>query len=178
MQVHSRLVQRLHLTENVINSNNAFAFDKHINTELKKRLGVIETHLAELLRKDDIDTKSAQYQYSESSNYSNGGLEKRLGQIKTHLAKLNKKDTRVTKSSQCSHSDFSTPNNGLEKRLGRIKTLLAKLTKDSKSKSSRVHMATVDEQPDSVFLIITHQSMRMVILTLIILWLNQTLKNM
>jgi len=48
-------------------------------------------------------------------------------------------------------SDSSTPNNGLKKRLGRIETLLAKLTKDSKSKSGRVHMATVDEQPDSVF---------------------------
>ena len=84
--------------------------------ELEKRLGVIETHLAKLLRKDDIDTKSAQYQYSESSNYSNGGLEKRLGQIETHLAKLNRKDTRVTKSSQRPRSEFSTPNNnGLEK---------------------------------------------------------------
>src|SRR5436305_7974583 len=99
MQVHSRLVQRLHLSENVINLNNAFAFNKHINTELKKILGVIETHLAELLRKDDIDTKSAQYQYSESSNYSNGELEKRLEQIKTNLTKLNRKDIRVTKSS-------------------------------------------------------------------------------
>ena len=78
-------------------------------------------------------------------------MEKRLGQIETHLAKLNRKDTRVTKSSQCSHSDFSTPNNGLEKRLGRIKTLLAKLAKDFKSKSGRVHMATVDERPNSDF---------------------------
>ena len=142
IQVHSRLAQRLHLPENVIHSNNALSFDKHINEELEKRLGVIETNLAEL---------SAQYQYSESSDHSNEGLEKRVGRIETHLAKLNRKDTRVTKSSQCSHSDFSTPNNGLEKRLGRIKTLLAKLTKDSKSKSGRVHMATVDEQPNSVF---------------------------
>src|SRR3954471_15962603 len=76
IQVHSRLAQRLHLPENVIHSNNALSFDKHINEELEKRLGVIETHLAELLRKDTIDTKSAQYQYSESSDHS-GRLEKR-----------------------------------------------------------------------------------------------------
>src|SRR5436305_15125628 len=57
IQVHSRLILRLHLPENVINSNNAFAFNKHINMELEKRLEVIKTHLAELLRKDDIDTK-------------------------------------------------------------------------------------------------------------------------
>src|SRR6266480_1565024 len=88
IQVHSRLAQRLHLPENVIHSNNALSFDKHINEELEKRLGVIETHLAELLRKDTIDSKSAQYQYSESSDHSNGGLEKRLGQVEALLAKL------------------------------------------------------------------------------------------
>src|SRR4051794_5239474 len=76
---------------------------------------------------------------------------KRLEQIETHLAKLNRKDIRVTKSSQRLCLNSSTPNNELEKKLGRIETLLAKLTKDSKSKSGRVHMATVDEQPDSVF---------------------------
>ena len=48
MQVHSKLAQRLHLPENVIHSNNALSFDKHINEELEKRLGVIETNLAEL----------------------------------------------------------------------------------------------------------------------------------
>ena len=101
---------------------------------------MIETNLAEL---------SAQY--SESSDYSNEGLEKRLGRIETHLAKLNRKDTRVTKSSQRPRSESSTPNNGLEKRLGRIETLLAKLAKDFKSKSGRVHMATVDERPNSDF---------------------------
>ena len=37
------------------------------------------------------------------------------------------------------------------KRLGRIETLLAKLAKDFKSKSGRVHMATVDERPNSDF---------------------------
>ena len=31
IQVHSRLAQRLHLPENVIHSNNALSFDKHIN---------------------------------------------------------------------------------------------------------------------------------------------------
>ena len=143
IQVHSRLAQRLHLPENVIHSNNALSFDKHINEELEKRLGVIETNLAEL---------SAQYQYSESSDHSNEGLEKRVERIKTHLAKLNRKDTRVTKSSQRPRSKFSTPNNnGLEKRLGRIETLLAKLAKDFKSKSGRVHIATVDERPNSDF---------------------------
>src|SRR3954470_7975761 len=50
IQVHSRLAQRLHLPENVINSNNAPIYDKYINEELERRLGVIETHLAELLR--------------------------------------------------------------------------------------------------------------------------------
>src|SRR4051812_9158291 len=109
IQVHSRLAQRLHLPENVIHSNNALSFDKHINEELEKRLGVIKTHLAELLRKDTIDTKSAQYQYSEFSDHSEE-LEKRLGQIETHLAKLNRKDIRVTKSSQRLRSEFSTPN--------------------------------------------------------------------
>jgi len=39
----------------------------------------------------------------------------------------------------------------LEKRLGQIEALLAKLAKDSKSRSGRVHMATVDEQSDPIF---------------------------
>ena len=72
MQVHSKLAQRLHLPENVIHSNNALSFDKHINEEL-------------------------------------------------------------------------------EKRLGQIEALLAKLAKDSKSRSGRVHMATVDDQSDPIF---------------------------
>src|SRR2546423_10574122 len=64
MQVHSKLVQRLQLPENVINSNNPSIFDSHINQELEKRLGVIEINLAKLtklVREDIIDTKSAQY---------------------------------------------------------------------------------------------------------------------
>ena len=35
------------------------------------------------------------------------------------------------------------------KKIGRIETLLAKLAKDSKSRNRRVHMATVDEHPNS-----------------------------
>src|SRR3954454_25245747 len=143
IQVYSRLVQRLHLPQNVIHLNNALSFNKHINEKLEKRLGVIKTNLADL---------SAQYQYLESSDHSNEGLEKRVGQIETHLAKLNRKDIRVTKSSQRSRSEFSTPNNNiLEKRLGRIETLLAKLVKDFKSKSGQVYMTTVDECPNSDF---------------------------
>ena len=45
----------------------------------------------------------------------------------------------------------SSPFGGFEKGLGRIETLLAKLAKDFKSKSGRVHMATVDERPNSDF---------------------------
>jgi hypothetical protein len=89
MQVHFNLAQRLQLPENVINSNSASTFDRHINQELEKRLGVIEINLAKFtkfLRKDTIDTKSTQYRYSESSDY-NGGLEKRIGRIEAHLAK-------------------------------------------------------------------------------------------
>src|SRR5436189_6356254 len=65
MQVHSKLAQRLHLPENVINSNNASTYDRHLNQELEKRLGVIEINLAKLseLFEDTIDTISAQYRY-------------------------------------------------------------------------------------------------------------------
>src|SRR5581483_309761 len=45
MQVHSNLAQRLQLPENVINSNSALTFDRHINQELEKRLGVIKINL-------------------------------------------------------------------------------------------------------------------------------------
>ena len=151
MQVHSNLAQRLQLPENVINSNNVSTFDRHINQELKKRLGVIEINLAKLtklIREDTIDTKSAQHRYSESSDYNNGGLENRIEQIEAHLAKFASKDTRGAKTFQRRHSE-SSPFGGFEKRLGRIETLLAKLAKDSKSKSCRVHMATVDEHPNS-----------------------------
>ncbi|GBB92649.1 hypothetical protein RclHR1_02040011 [Rhizophagus clarus] len=122
--------------------------DEYINDELIKRLGLIETHLAELSGRDTRDTESSRYQYLESSDRSNGGLEKRLGQIETHIAKL----TRGTKSSQRQRSESSTLNNkGLEKRLGQIEAYLAKLTRNSKSKSGRIHMATVDEQSNSGF---------------------------
>ncbi|CAB5389640.1 unnamed protein product [Rhizophagus irregularis] len=103
MQVHSNLAQRLQLPENVVNSNNASIFDSYINQELEKRLGVIEINLAKLtkfLKEDIIDTKSAQYRYSESSDYNNGGLEKRLEQIEANLAKFARKDTRSAKTSQ------------------------------------------------------------------------------
>src|ERR1044072_1508615 len=144
MQVHSKLAQRLQLPENVINSNNASIFDSHINQELKKRLGVIEINVAKLseLFEDTIDTKPAQYRYSESSDYNNGELEKRIGRIETHLAKFARKDTRGAKTPQHQRSEFS-PFRGLEKRLGKIEALLDKLTKDSKSRSGRVHMAAV-----------------------------------
>jgi len=100
MQVHSNLAQRLQLPENVINSNSASTFDRHINQELEKRLGVIEINLAKLtklVREDTIDTKSAQC--SEFSDYNNGGLEKRLERIEAHLAKFARKNTKDTKTS-------------------------------------------------------------------------------
>jgi hypothetical protein len=153
MQVHSILAQRLQLPENVVNSNNASIFDSYLNQELEKRLGVIEINLAKLtklIREDTIDTKSAQYQRSESSNYNNGGLEKRLEQIEAHLAKFARKDTKGAKTPQRQRSE-SLPFGGLEKRLGQIEALLAKLAKDSKSRSGRVHMATVDEQSNPIF---------------------------
>ncbi|PKY33863.1 hypothetical protein RhiirB3_453121, partial [Rhizophagus irregularis] len=106
--------------------------------------------LTKLVREDTINTKSAQYQCSEFSDYNNGGLEKRLERIETHLAKSARKDTRDTKTPQRQRSE-SSPFGGLEKRLGQIEALLAKLAKDSKSRSSRVHMATVDEQSDPIF---------------------------
>ena len=102
MQVHSKLAQRLQLPENVVNSNNASIFDSYINQELGKRLGVIEINLAKLtklIREDTIDTKSAQYRYSESSDYNNGELENRIEQIEAHLAsKFASKDTRGAKT--------------------------------------------------------------------------------
>ena len=150
MQVHSKLAQRLQLPENVVNSNNASIFDSYINQELGKRLGVIEINLAKLVREDTIDTKSAQYQYLEFSDYNNGGLEKRLERIEAHLAKFDRNNTRGAKTPQRQRSE-SLPFGGLEKRLGKIEALLDKLTKDSKSRSSRVHMATVDKQSDSIF---------------------------
>ena len=98
MQVHSNLAQRLQLPENVINSNSASTYDRHLNQELEKRLGVIKINLAKLVREDTIDTKSAQYQCSEFSDYNNEGLEKRLERIEAHLAKFAKKDTRGAKT--------------------------------------------------------------------------------
>ena len=71
-------------------------------------------------------------------------MEKRLERIEANLAKFARKDTRGAKTSQCQRSE-SLPFGGLEKRLGKIEALLDKLTKDSKSRSSRVHMAIVDE---------------------------------
>ncbi|CAB5394369.1 unnamed protein product [Rhizophagus irregularis] len=144
MQVHSKLAQRLHLPENVINSNNAPIYDKYINEELERRLGVIETHLAELLRKDTVDTNST------LNDHSNEGLEKRLGQIEAHLTKLAKKDSRDAKTFQRRRSE-SSPFGGFEKRLGQIEALLAKLARGSKSKSGRVHMVTADEQSSADF---------------------------
>ena len=75
---------------------------------MERRLGVIETHLAELLRKDTVDTNST------LNDHSNGGLEKRLGQIEAHLTKLAKKDTRDAKTFQRRCSEFS-PFGGFEK---------------------------------------------------------------
>ncbi|CAB5385512.1 unnamed protein product [Rhizophagus irregularis] len=144
MQVHSKLAQRLQLPENVVNSNNASIFDSYINQELEKRLGVIKINLAELLRKDTVDTNST------LNDHSNGGLEKRLGQIEAHLTKLAKKDTRDAKTFQRQRSE-SSPFGGFEKRLGQIEALLAKLARGSKSKSGRVHMVTADEQSSADF---------------------------
>ncbi|POG68568.1 hypothetical protein GLOIN_2v1778214, partial [Rhizophagus irregularis DAOM 181602=DAOM 197198] len=120
MQVHSNLAQRLQLPENVINSNSASTFDRYINQELEKRLGVIKINLAKLTKLVREDTKSAQ------------------------------NNTRRAKTPQRQRSE-SLPFGGLEKRLGKIEALLAKLAKDSKSRSGRVHMATVDDQSDSIF---------------------------
>src|ERR1044072_4680809 len=150
MQVHSKLTQRLQLSKNVVNSNNASIFDSYINQELEKRLGVIEINLAKLTKLVREDTKSAQYQCSEFSDYNNGGMEKRLERIEAHLAKFDRNNTRGAKTPQRQRSE-SLPFGGLEKRLGKIEALLDKLTKDSKSRSSRVHMATVDEQSDPIF---------------------------
>jgi hypothetical protein len=153
MQVHSNLAQRLQLPENVINSNSASTFDRHINQELEKRLGVIEINLAKLtkpIKEDIIDIKSTQYQYSDSSDYNNEGLEKRLEQIEANLAKFVRKDTRSAKSFQRQHLK-SSPFGGFEKRLERIEALLAKLDRDPKSKSRQVHMATADEQSNPIF---------------------------
>src|SRR5439155_3683417 len=107
-------------------------------------------NLAKLVREDTIDTKSAQYQCSEFSDYNNGGLEKRLERIEVHLAKFARKDTRGAKTPQCQRSEFS-PFGGLEKRLGQIEALLVKFAKDSKSRSGQVHMTTEDEQSDLIF---------------------------
>src|ERR1043165_8408782 len=150
MQVHSNLAQRLQLPENVINSNSASTFDRHLNQELEKRLGVIEINLAKLTKFLREDTKSAQYQCSEFSDYNNRGLEKRLERIEAHLAKFDRNNTRGAKTPQRQRSE-SLPFGELEKSLGKIEVLLDKLTKDSKSRSSRVHMATVDEQSDPIF---------------------------
>ncbi|CAB5380293.1 unnamed protein product [Rhizophagus irregularis] len=153
MQVLSKLSERLQLPENVINLNNAPIYGKYINEELEKRLGVIEINLAKLtnlIREDTIDTKSARYRYSESSNYNNGGLEKRIEQIEAHLAKFARKDTKGAKTSQRQRSE-SSPFGGLEKRLDQIESLIAKLIKESKSRSGRIHMATVDEQSNPIF---------------------------
>ncbi|CAI2190915.1 16816_t:CDS:1, partial [Funneliformis geosporum] len=84
--------------------NNASIFDSHINQKLEKRLGVIEINLAKLtklIREDTINTKLAQYQYSEFSDYNNRRLEKRLEQIEAYIAKFIRKDTRSAKTSQC-----------------------------------------------------------------------------
>lgn len=71
---------------------------------MEKRLGVIEINLAKLtklIREDIIDTKSAQYQYqySDPSDYNNGGLKKRLEQIEANLAKFARKGIRSAKTS-------------------------------------------------------------------------------
>ncbi|CAB5376580.1 unnamed protein product [Rhizophagus irregularis] len=153
IQVNSRLAQRLQLPENVVNSNNALIYDKYINEELEKRLGVLEINvvkLTKLIKEDIIDTKSARYQYSESLDYNNGGLEKRLDQIEANLAKFTRKDTRGAKTTQRRRSE-SSPFGGFEKRLGQIEALVAKLTRDFKSRSGRIHMATVDEQSSADF---------------------------
>ncbi len=116
-QVHSKLVQRVQVQENVVNSNNASIFDSYLNQELEKRLGVIKINLAKLtklIREDIIDIKSAQYRYSESSDYNNGGLEKRLEQIEAHLAKFARKDTKGAKTPQRQRLE-SLPFGGLEK---------------------------------------------------------------
>src|SRR3954453_13080074 len=123
IQVHSKIAQRLQLPENVVNSNNASIFDSYLNQELEKRLGVIELNLAKLTKLIREDTKSAQYRYSESSDYNNGGLEKRLERIEANLAKFARKDTRGAKTPQLRRSK-SSPCGGLEKRLGQIEALL------------------------------------------------------
>ena len=120
--------------------NSTSTFDKHLNQELEKRLGVIEINFAEL----------SKFLREESSDYNNRGLEKRLERIEAHIAKFARKDTRGAKTPQRQRSE-SSPFGGLEKRLGKIEALLDKLTKDSKSRSGRVHMATADEQSNPIF---------------------------
>ena len=77
-------------------------------------------------------------------------MEKRLERIEAHLAKFDRNNTRGAKTPQRQRSE-SSPFGGLEKKLGQIETLLAKLAKDFKSRSSRVHMTTVDDQSDPIF---------------------------
>src|SRR5436190_9664933 len=71
MQVHSNLAQRLQLPENVINSNSASTFDRHLNQELEKRLGVIEINVAKLseLFEDTIDTTGKKRIYPTHIGY-------------------------------------------------------------------------------------------------------------
>ena len=110
MQVHSNLAQRLQLPENVINSNSASTFDRHLNQELEKRLGVIEINFAEL----------SKFLREESSDYNNRGLEKRLERIEAHLSKFARKDTRGAKTPQHQCSE-SSPFGGLGKSTGQMK---------------------------------------------------------
>ena len=77
-------------------------------------------------------------------------MENRIEQIEAHLAKFASKDTRGAKTFQRQRLE-SSPFGGFKKRLGQIEVLLAKLTRGSKSKSSRIHMATADEQSDPIF---------------------------
>ncbi|PKK57940.1 hypothetical protein RhiirC2_797132, partial [Rhizophagus irregularis] len=75
-------------------------------------------------------------------------------EVSANFEKLNSKiaflEAQLAESMQHQRSE-SLPFGGLEKRLGKIEALLAKLAKDSKSRSGRVHMATVDDQSDPIF---------------------------
>jgi len=128
--------------------------------KLNSKIASLEAQLAESMQ---VHSKLAQHlQLSENvvnsnnasifDSYINQELGKRLGVIEINLAKLVREDTIDTKSAQYQYLEFSEYNNGgLEKRLGQIEALLAKLAKDSKSRSGRVHMATVDDQSDPIF---------------------------
>ncbi|RGB23288.1 hypothetical protein C1646_774738 [Rhizophagus diaphanus] len=103
MQVHSNLAQRLQLPENVINSNSALTFDRHINQELEKRLGVIKINLAKLTKlsdpifSDDDTSKPEDNDYN--SDNSSAGSDSRKHDMNVYITH-GKKNSKVSNQSK------------------------------------------------------------------------------